>query len=349
MNIDLTWDLLDPKTEWNIEVYEDTSSPVDTSSTNRIATLPPGTTTYAITKNNPGTFYYVVQTYDVNSTQTSNELQVLVEPATFSPSITSTNLPVGENSEIVVDYDVTNTGSFAGTKDIELVVDGTTESTTSTELTVGETVSDTFTYTPPEGKTGTIDISVSTPDESNTTNGSIENVPFTLSNTNTNLPVVENTEIVVDYTVVNDGNFTDTKNIEFLFAGTVEETVSKQLSSGETASDSFSYTPPMGDFGDRDITVQTPDESDTQTGTITEGTTSTPSNISITTTENEATISWDEEKYAEEYKVYFSESPIPPDGGNISPDTTTSESKTYSGLTNGEKYYSRVSSIGTIN
>lgn len=85
---------------------------------------------------------------------------------------------------------------------------------------------------------------------------------------NTNSPVEEGETLEVDYSVENGGTKEGEQQIEFLFDGTVEDTVTVQLNPGESTSGTFTHT--TGSTGDYPVEVNSENTSASDTVTVQE-------------------------------------------------------------------------------
>nr|WP_276591901.1 GLUG motif-containing protein [Halorutilus salinus] len=84
-----------------------------------------------------------------------------------------------------------------------------------------------------------------------------------------NSTVTEGDEVVVEYTVENTGEATDTQDIEFLIGGVTQDTkTGVELSGSEEVSGEFRYTTESGDAPEIDTEVSTENDSDTRTITV---------------------------------------------------------------------------------
>jgi hypothetical protein len=192
-------------------------------------------------------------------------------PPSFDVGITDVPAEVTAGDEIIVDYQVENTGGESGTQDIEFVVGGTVESTQTVTLDGGELSSDSFGYTTVTGDTPELTAEVRSEDDTDTATVSVDqsgSAPAFLDVSITDAPdtVPAGDTITVEYQVENTGGQSGTQGIEFVVDGTVESTQTVTLDGGELRSDNFSYTTVTGETPE--LTTEVRSENDTDTATV---------------------------------------------------------------------------------
>lgn len=113
---------------------------------------------------------------EVQSPDDSESASVTVqEPAYFDVSIDSTNSPITSGETLDVDYTVENTGDVSAIKDVELLDFGGSVVDTNSHNTGGGVVgSGTLNWNTSESDDGSGDVTVQSPDDSTTTNVTIE-------------------------------------------------------------------------------------------------------------------------------------------------------------------------------
>jgi hypothetical protein len=201
---------------------------------------------------------------------TAAETVTVLEPAAFAVSITAVDDAVTAGETVTVDYTVENTGDAEGTQDITLAVDGTVEATEpDVTLGGGATFTGQFTYVTGEGDVPDIDATVASADDTVTETVTVnEPAFFDVTLTDINGTVTEGETVVVEYSVENTGDVTDTQTIEFTVNGTTEDTnASVELAGGDTTSGQFTYETSEGDAPA--VAAGVTSEDDTETATVT--------------------------------------------------------------------------------
>ncbi|NUB91111.1 hypothetical protein HT576_08765 [Haloterrigena sp. SYSU A121-1] len=151
--------------------YEDESTVVDSTS----VTLDGGQSTtetfsYTTQDGDAGTRQFTVQ-----SQNDSDTVGVTINaPAEFNVSIASTNDPVTEGEQIVVESQVENVGDEPGEQDVNLEFDTQTVDTETITLDSGDTTTENLTYTTESGDAGDQTVTVSSDDDSASTTVTVE-------------------------------------------------------------------------------------------------------------------------------------------------------------------------------
>lgn len=122
-------------------------------------------------------------TYDVEMSFASGddeitavgEIGITSEGAEFMPTITNAPVSVSAGDEIVVDYEVENTGDESGSELVEWIVDGTREDSTGVTLDPDETNMGSFSYTASEEDPTELEVTVAISDKSATETVTVAN------------------------------------------------------------------------------------------------------------------------------------------------------------------------------
>ena len=195
-------------------------------------------------------------------------------PPSFDVGITDVPAEVTAGDEVIVGYQVENTGGESGTQDIEFVVGGTVESTQTVTLDGGELSSDSFSYTTVTGDTPELTAEVRSEDDTDTATVAVDqsgSAPafFDVSITDAPNAVPAGDTITVEYQVENTGSESGTQDIEFVVDDGIEATQSGvELGAGESVSQSFSYTTESGDAPGVTVEVSSNDDAASNTVTI---------------------------------------------------------------------------------
>lgn len=96
------------------------------------------------------------------------EIGITSEGAEFTVEITDAPVSVSAGDDIVVDYEVENTGDESSSDLVELLVDGTTEDSNGVSLDLDETETGSLSYTTDRGDPEELEVIVATSDDSAT-------------------------------------------------------------------------------------------------------------------------------------------------------------------------------------
>ncbi|MFP4608625.1 MAG: CARDB domain-containing protein [Candidatus Aenigmatarchaeota archaeon] len=201
-------------------------------------------------------------TLRVSSEDDHDEVSVTVlEEGIFAVSITEYDSEVVVGEQAAVNYSVTNTAEETNTQTIEFTVDG--ELTDSTEITLNadETYEDVFTWQTEAGDEGEHTLMVASEDESDEVDVMVmEPAYFEVNIVEYDSPVLEGEEVVVNYTVTNTGDVSDTQLVEFSVDGSVEDSIEITLDAGEDYNDEFAWLTEEGDAGEHVVRVASEDQ-----------------------------------------------------------------------------------------
>ena len=195
----------------------------------------------------------------------------ILEPASFDVTLTNVPAEVTAGEDLVVEYEVENTGGQTDTQDIEFLVDSQQEAVLPDQtLDGGNVLADQFTYTPGESDVGeTLSVAVSTEDDQASADVNVTGSSFfDVSITDAPAGVRGGEDIVVDFTVENTGSISGTQDVAFLVDGQQEDALTGQtLAPDATLSDTFTYTTTSGQVG-QDLTVEVRTDDDSAQRTI---------------------------------------------------------------------------------
>jgi uncharacterized membrane protein len=179
------------------------------------------------------------------------------DPAEFAIEGVGTNKPVA-GEDLVVDVRVTNTGDASGTQQVAVDAGEFGSDAASLTLAGGESGTQTFTFATSAGDAGIYELQASTDDDSATAafavkpaDGSEANFDVTIDDTQVTLPdpgpvpLSPDSEddiefgVVVEYTVTNTGDASDTQPITFAVEGTARDRTTLSLDPGQSQSGTF--------------------------------------------------------------------------------------------------------------
>jgi len=211
----------------------------------------------------------------VSSEDASDKQTVTVEEeASFDVDIIGTNSPVTEGDILDVNINVTNTGDGTATQPVNLTDAGFNkdiQDTVEVTLLGGESNSSiTVQWDTSLGDNGTGEIRVLTRDDTDTESVRINRTAFFDVNiTETNSPVVEGKDLLVNGTVENTGDVADTQKIDLnRFDGTEVDNSSFTLSGGDSKAFNFTWSTKTGENATDDVEVSSKDDTDTETVTV---------------------------------------------------------------------------------
>ena len=218
-------------------------------------------------------------TVSVESDDTFDRTTVsVVEPANFVVGVESTTSPVAPGESLEVTATVTNTGDVAGTRTVDLVVDGTVEDSTTVTLDGDGSRTVTFTWQTGPDDVGRHTASVRNPDDSAVTDVGVLAPPdFRVEIGSAPSSVTAGGSLEITATVTNTGDEPATQDIELEIDGVVEDSTPVTLAGGGSRMVTLSWQTGEGDAGTYDITVSSDDSSDTVEVTVAE-----PANFSVT-------------------------------------------------------------------
>ncbi|WP_254809760.1 Ig-like domain-containing protein [Natronosalvus amylolyticus] len=201
------------------------------------------------------------------------------DPPFFAVSnVDANDADAGET--VTVTATVENTGFRTGEQLIELEIedeDGDTKTVDSEPVNLSEDESKqvTLEWTTEAGDEGEYTANVSSDDDSDTDTLEVWDPDveqgFLVSIDTTNEPVVEGDTLLVNSTVTNDGNETDTQDIVLKIDGEEKDRVlNEEIPGGESTEVTHEWVTEEGDAGDYTATVSSDNNSDSQQVTIEE-------------------------------------------------------------------------------
>ena len=229
-----------------------------------------GTFTYTTTEEEIGEVAVTVNTEDDSSEQTVT----VNEPPTFEVTLDSVPEAVTARDTLAVDYTITNTGDIEGTKNVELRIDSgsgfTTEASTQTTLTSGESASGTLTYDTVDGDVPDVTANVWTEDDNSQQTVTVKELnAFFITVEGTNAPVVAGEQLNVTAKIENTKDETNEQTIELQqFDGTGVDSQQVSLGPGEMSTVDLSWETGTGDAGTNDVTVSSEDYDAAETVTL---------------------------------------------------------------------------------
>jgi len=181
-----------------------------------------------------------------------------------SSSISSTTI---EGEEFQIDATVENTGEVEDTQRIELLgLNGEMVGSEVITLGEGEMTDITLSWNTEIGDAGSGDVVVATDDSSDSAGATIEEKPtFAVDINGTNSPVVKGETAIVNATVENLGNVTDTQKVEMLNASNTSEIFDSKmvtLGTDERTNLSLNWQTEEDDVGIQGVAVSTFGDSD---------------------------------------------------------------------------------------
>ena len=209
---------------------------------------------------------------DNESNTDTDTATVTVSPdtgsASFDISITDTNSPVDAGSELVVDANVTNTGSASGTETIDFLdSSGNVVDTETVGLNPGNQQTVSLTWQTKSSDAGSGDITVRSSSDSATAPvqiSSSKQTVFTIESVVTDGPVTAGEQLTVDATVENTGSAAGTQSVELAdTAGVVVDTQTLTLDPGNQQTVTLTWQTESSDTGSAEITVRSDNDSAT--------------------------------------------------------------------------------------
>jgi hypothetical protein len=214
----------------------------------------------------PAPPYEAEVTVAVSSADDRAEETVVVGPGEGSAEFViegiETNEPV-EGDDLVAEVRLSNVGDASGTQSLDVDAGPLGSDSASVSLASGESTSQSFAFSTSQGDAGTYDLSASTADDTASTafavqpaDGGEANFDVSIDDARVEVPdpgepvplppVEEPIEfgfgVVVEYTVENTGNASDTQQIGFEIEDRQRDATELRLDAGESASGTFSHS-----------------------------------------------------------------------------------------------------------
>ena len=192
----------------------------------------------------------------------------VLESASVAVSILSTTDPV-EGDALDVTAEIENTGDVAGTETVTLDVGALGTDSTTVELDEGELVEETLTVDTESGDAGEYTATVETNDDSDSASVTVQaDASFVVEALDTTAPVPAGEALVVETSVTNTGQTTETETVELLVGGSSVDNASVQLEAGETWTGEFAYETHPSDQPEVDIAVVTDEDAVASTAQV---------------------------------------------------------------------------------
>lgn len=221
----------------------------------------------------------------------SDTTEIEIEEATTTPppgesdfevTIDGTNEPVQEGEILEVTATVENVGTAEDTQTIALTDSGFSDQvrdSTSLELDEGDAQTLTFQWETTDGDAGVGDVTVASDDDSDATEVRVQTIytqaHFAVEILDTNSPVLETADLIVEAEITNEGNAGDTQTVGLTDTGFGNETrdsTELSLAGGESEMVSFAWPTAAGDAGIGEVIVWSEDETDgTDVAVVVEG------------------------------------------------------------------------------
>ncbi len=195
------------------------------------------------------------------------------ESAFFDPAITNASTPV-EGEELRVETAVTNTGDLTDTQTVSLEIGGETVDTVENVSLEGrESTAVTLGWDTTVGDNGTYDATVTTANESDTESVAVAEAvagpsfDVAISEVNDSVPAGE--DLFVDVTVANVGKESGSAAIDLDVDGDSIDSQTVDLEADDETTLTFVYPTDDEDPSALDVTVTSPDDTDTTTARVT--------------------------------------------------------------------------------
>ncbi len=159
-----------------------------------------------------------------------------------------------EGENVTVEYTVENLGVVSGTQDIQLYVDDDLEIEEEVRIEGGKSYSGTFTWIPEEPY-GERNLTVESQDHSDMVTISVlEEAHFEVDMVIEEKEVTAGEEVVIEYTVSNTGGVEDSRTIELIVDGEVEDSYEITLGEGEKYEGQFVWE--AEEAGEHELNVE---------------------------------------------------------------------------------------------
>jgi len=258
----------------------------------------------------------------------------------FDVSIVDTNSPLAGNT-LDVTANISETAGVSGTKDVELIVDGSVQDTITVSLSGDGSEQKVFNWNTSSGDGGSYTATVSSPDGSDSSPVTIIGPSYEITITDTNSPITARDTLNVTADLTNNGG-AGTETVTLNVGGSQRDSAPISLGINESDSYTLSWDTLESDFGSYTATYNSPSSSDTTSVSV-----EIPPPVNLTvddSIENELTISWDEVREDAGYYVYRAESSFSDTANATQVANVTSPTYTDTGVEDGKQYYYRVTS-----
>jgi hypothetical protein len=190
--------------------------------------------------------------------------------AQFEVSIAELETNVTAGDSFSVGYTVENTEDASGSQEIEFLVDGTVEETTTVELGPGGTATGQFSYDTSGQAGNVLEIGVASADDTATGAVTVSRPPanVTLSMSDHDEEVTAGESFTVGYGATNDGGTAATRTVTFTVGTSEVDSGTVDIDPGETATGEFTYTPGRNESGALSVAIQTGNQTVPATVTV---------------------------------------------------------------------------------
>ncbi|ELY27098.1 hypothetical protein C500_14710 [Natrialba magadii ATCC 43099] len=196
------------------------------------------------------------------------------DPPNFAVTIDETTSPVTEGSPLNVNTTIENVGEQATEQTVSLEVAGDQRDVTTVALGGDEYETVVLTWETEVNAAGDYDATVSSDDDSETVPITVEEQPddavFDVTIDETNSPVTEGGNLLVNATVENTGNLADEQDVNLTINGDEVDATVVSLDGDETEEITFTWETEENDADDYDATVSSDDNSETVPITVEE-------------------------------------------------------------------------------
>ena len=181
--------------------------------------------------------------------------------STFDVSINATNEPVTEGDTIEVEVIVENTGDETDSREITLATNNSSDTVVERDsetvaLSSGASTSLNLTWDTESDDAGDYTLNVSSKTDFATSSATVNDVAeFEVDIDSTNEPVREGETLLVNATIENDGEATDTQDVELELDGRERDSESVELDEDESESVTLEWETDAGDAGDYEANV----------------------------------------------------------------------------------------------
>jgi len=185
------------------------------------------------------------------------EVQV---PPNLAVSLDGTNAPVVEGETLSVEATVENTGGATDTQSIALTVGGQQRASTEVTLSGGESTTVMLSWLTGEGDAGEYTATIPSDDDSASAGVTVHKpAEFGVEITDTSSPVVQNETLLVNATVENAGDLSDTQSVTLTVGGQQRNSTEVTLTGGDSTTVTLAWVTNGGDADEYDAVVASAD------------------------------------------------------------------------------------------
>jgi subtilisin family serine protease len=192
--------------------------------------------------------------------------------ASFAVTVTGTNGPVTGGDAVTVDATVENTGDRNGTQSVALDIPGLGGNTTAETLQGGESTNVSLGVATGPGDAGEYVATVTSANDSDPVGVTVRKpASFVVRVTGTNAPVSEGEQLLVDATVENTGDESDSQTVALRVGGQQRDAIAVGLDGNESTGVLLSWETDPGDAGEYVALATTPNGSAQTRVVVTDG------------------------------------------------------------------------------